>query len=370
MRKRLLAVLLSATVGVMLLAGCGNSEEAAPAASEQAEEEAAGTEEAPAAEEAAAEEAAAEGASGAEEAASSDSVDTSTNYLEGKKIAVLLKSYTHMFWVEAANEAELMAEQYGCEVEILAPTVANSNEEQIELLENSLVSPPDLYIIVPADSKGIAPAIAEINSEGIPIVNVNTQILDESVSYDSYVSANQYDLGYTTVSTAIEKIGEEGKAIIIFGKPGAQTYMERNEGAEAAFAEHTGWEVLDNQVANGDRNEAMTVMQTLMTKYSDIDLVYAQDGEMALGAAEAIKAAGKEGEIKVVGENSSVEICNAIESGALYMVYDDAAWSQMETGFKVANLVLGGETVEDTYYSPIYLVDSDNVEEYAKRYEE
>ena len=370
MRKRLLAVLLSATVGVMLLAGCGNSQEAAPAASEQAEEEAAGTEEAPAAEEAAAEEAAAEGASGAEEAASSDSVDTSTNYLEGKKIAVLLKSYTHMFWVEAANEAELMAEQYGCDVEILAPTVANSNEEQIELLENSLVSPPDLYIIVPADSKGIAPAIAEINSEGIPIVNVNTQILDESVSYDSYVSANQYDLGYTTASTAIEKIGEEGKAIIIFGKPGAQTYMERNEGAEAAFAEHAGWEVLDNQVANGDRNEAMTVMQTLMTKYSDIDLVYAQDGEMALGAAEAIKAAGKEGEIKVVGENSSVEICNAIKSGALYMVYDDAAWSQMETGFKVANLVLGGETVEDTYYSPIYLVDSDNVEEYAKRYEE
>jgi ABC-type sugar transport system substrate-binding protein len=363
MKKKLLGVLLTAAVCTSLLAGCGSSQEAEalaaaePAMSEDAEEGPAESEES-------------ETQEATEEPAASEGIDTSANYLEGKKIIVLLKSYTHMFWVEAANEAEMLADQYGCEVEILAPTVANSNEEQIELLENSLVSPPDLYIIVPADSQGIAPAIAEINAEGIPIVNVNTQITDESVSYDSYVSANQYELGYTTVSTAIEKLGEEGKAIVIFGKPGAQTYMERDEGASAAFAEHTGWEVLDNQVANGDRNEAMTVMQTLMTKYSDIDLVYAEDGEMALGAAEAIKAAGKDGEIKVVGDNSSVEICDAIKSGALYMVYDDAAWSQMETGFKVANLVLGGESVEDTYYSPIYLVDSDNVEEYSKRYEE
>ncbi len=363
MKKKLLGVLLTAAVCTSLLAGCGSSQEAeAPAAAEPAMSEDA--------EEGPAESEESETQEATEEPAASEGIDTSANYLEGKKIIVLLKSYTHMFWVEAANEAEMLADQYGCEVEILAPTVANSNEEQIELLENSLVSPPDLYIIVPADSQGIAPAIAEINAEGIPIVNVNTQITDESVSYDSYVSANQYELGYTTVSTAIEKLGEEGKAIVIFGKPGAQTYMERDEGASAAFAEHTGWEVLDNQVANGDRNEAMTVMQTLMTKYSDIDLVYAEDGEMALGAAEAIKAAGKDGEIKVVGDNSSVEICDAIKSGALYMVYDDAAWSQMETGFKVANLVLGGESVEDTYYSPIYLVDSDNVEEYSKRYEE
>lgn len=369
MKKKVLGILLVTAMATSLLAGCGSGKEPEssnePAeAQEQAETEEESTE---ASEESEPE----ENAPAAEDIASeAGELDTAENYLAGKKIAVLLKSYTHMFWVEAANEAKLMADRYGCEVEILAPTVANSNEEQIEPLENSLVSPPDLYIIVPADSKGIAPAIAEINSEGIPIVNVNTKITDESVSYDSYVSANQYDLGYTTVSTAIEKIGEEGKAVIIFGKPGAQTYMERNDGAEAAFAEHAGWEVLDNQVANGDRNEAMSVMSTLLTKYSDIDMVYAEDGEMALGAAEAIKAANKTGDIKVVGENSSVEICEAVASGALYMVYDDAAWSQMETGFKVANLVLGGQDVKDTYYSPIYLVDSDNVEEYAKRYDE
>ena len=52
------------------------------------------------------------------------------------------------------------------------------------------------------------------------------------------------------------------------------------------------------------------------------------------------------------------------------MTYDDGAWAQMEMGFKAANMVLGGETVEKTYYSDIYLVDADNVTEYAKRYEE
>ena len=91
---------------------------------------------------------------------------------------------------------------------------------------------------------------------------------------------------------------------------------------------------------------------------------------MALGAAEAIKQAGKQGEILVAGDNSSAEICAAIEDGSLFMTYDDAAWAQMEMGFKVANLIMGGQKVEDTYYSPIQLVDSDNVAEYKTRYEE
>ena len=146
MKKKLLGVLLTAVVTTSLLAGCGSSEEpAAPAAQEEPEN----VEEAEEETEAAGEVAEPEEAT--EEAATSEGIDTSENYLEGKKIVVLLKSYTHMFWVEAANEAEMLADQYGCEVEILAPTVANSNEEQIELLENSLVSPPDLYIIVPAE---------------------------------------------------------------------------------------------------------------------------------------------------------------------------------------------------------------------------
>ena len=294
---------------------------------------------------------------------------TSENWLKGKKVDVLLKSYTHMFWVEAANEAKQLGEEYGCDVEILAPTVANSNEEQIELIERSLITPPDIYIIVPADSAGIAPAIQEINDAGIPIVNVNTKISDESVLYDAFVSCNQYDLGYDTVSKGIELIGEEGKAVIINGKPGAQTYAMRTEGAYAAFADHAGWEVLDEQIANADRSEAMNTMQTLLTKYDNITMVYAEDGEMSLGCAEAIKQAGKTDDIKIIGENSSVEICQAIKDGNLFMMYDDAAWAQTKMGFEVANLIMGGQTVEKTYYSDIQLITSDNVDEYAKRYE-
>ncbi len=357
MKKKVWGLILAAAMTAALM-GCSSK---APAETEMPEAEAPAepTTEAPA-----------EAEKPEAEAPAQTPADTDVNNLEGKKIAVLLKSYTDMFWVEAANEAKLQGEKYGCEVEILAPTVSNSNEEQIQLIENSLVSPPDLYVIVPADSEGIAPAIQAVNDAGIPIVNVNTKITDESVTYDTYVSCSQYDLGYTTISTAIEKIGGEGKAIIIFGKPGAQTFVERNEGAEDAFKEHAGWEVLANEIGKGTRNDAMTVMQTLLTKYPEIDMVYAQNGEMALGVVEAIKQAGRTDEIKVAADNCNSEICQAIEDGSIYMTYDDGAWAQMEMGFKAANMVLGGETVEKTYYSDIYLVDADNVTEYAKRYEE
>lgn len=378
MKKNLLgkvtALSLTIAMAVSGLAGCGSSSAAtsaaasSAAASTAASSAAASMADSSAAASTADSVATSSKASGTSSASSTTaSVDTSTNNLKGKKIDVLLKSYTHMFWVEAANEAKALGEEYGCDVEILAPTVANSNEEQIQLIESALVSPPDLFIIVPADSEGIAPAIQEINDAGIPIVNVNTKIADTSVSYNSFVSCNQYDLGNTTISTAIDSIGETGKAVIIFGKPGAQTYVDRETGAKDAFAKHSGWEVLDDQVANGDRNQAMTVMQNLLTKYSDITMVYAEDGEMALGAAEALKQAGKT-DIKIVCENSNTEICQAIEDGSIFMTYDDAAWAQTKLGFEVANMVLGGEKVEDTYYSEIQLVNSSNVKEYAKRY--
>ena len=52
------------------------------------------------------------------------------------------------------------------------------------------------------------------------------------------------------------------------------------------------------------------------------------------------------------------------------MTYDDAAWAQMDLSFEVADKILNGEEVEDTYYSDIQLVNADNVEEYATRYDE
>ena len=63
--------------------------------------------------------------SGCSESGSSDGNNADTGGLAGKKVTVLLKSYTHMFWVEAANEAKALGDKYNCEVEILAPTVSN-----------------------------------------------------------------------------------------------------------------------------------------------------------------------------------------------------------------------------------------------------
>ncbi len=299
-------------------------------------------------------------------------IDTSVNYLEGLDVDVLVKSRTHMFWVEAANSAEAMGDLYGCNVEILAPETASSNEEQIELLENSLVNPPDIYIIVPADSNGIAPAIQEINEAGIPIVNLNTKILADDCDYESFISVNQTDFGYNTVTNAIERIGDTGNAIHIMGTAGAQTYAERCEGADSAFADNPGWTVLESQYADANRDTAYTVMNTLITKYADegIDLVYAEDGEMTLGCAQAIDDAGMTGEIKLAGENFNSEISEGVENGSIFLTMDDSAWLQTEVAFAVANAVMGGVDVEDVYYSPLFPVDSSNIDEYTAMYNE
>ena len=139
---------------------------------------------------------------------------------EGKTVAFLVKNMNNSFWIEMVDAALKQRDEYGGTLQVLAPIDTDSNEQQIQLLEQSLVNPPDLYVIIPTDSVGIVPAIEEINEAGIPIINLNTQIVGD-VEKVTFLSCENYLLGYNVAKAGAELVGNEGKVVMLAGVPGS-----------------------------------------------------------------------------------------------------------------------------------------------------
>ena len=112
--------------------------------------------------------------------------------------------------------------------------------------------------------------------------------------------------------------GGKGNMVIITGKPGQFDVVQRTNGAKAALADaKADIKIIAEQPADWSKDKALTVMQDLLTRYPNIDIVFGQDDPMALGALQAIKASGTEG-IKVFGVNGNKDACNAIKAGDMY----------------------------------------------------
>lgn len=273
--------------------------------------------------------------------------------LSGKRVVLLVKQMANDFWVELVDAAEAAAEEYGIELEVLCPLTADSNEEQISLLEQALLNPPDVFIISPADQEGIIPAIEKINDAGIPIIDVDTPITSEDVEILTFVGSNNYDLGYDLANAAVEKTGiEGGKVLIVEGKTGAASSQQRTEGAEAAYAEQ-GWEILDKQPGNWSRDDSYNVVQNLLQKYNDVDVIQFNSVAMALGAYEAVTKSGQT-DIKCVAVDKNAEALQLMtdtDAANLFCLIDNPPDFIGSKSVELAVSWLQGETIEAEYTS-------------------
>lgn len=273
--------------------------------------------------------------------------------LSGKRVVLLVKQMANDFWVELVDAAQKTADEKGIELEVLCPLTADSNEEHISLLEQALLDPPEVFIVVPADQEGIIPAIEKINDAGIPIINLDTPITSEETDILTFVGSNNYDLGYDLAKAAVEKTGiKEGKVLIVEGKTGAASSQQRTAGAEAAYAE-LGWEVLDKQPGNWSRDESYNVVQNLLQKYNDVDVIQFNSVSMALGAYEAVTKSGQT-DIRCVAVDKNAEALQLMkdtDAATLFCLIDNPPDFIGSKGVELAVASIQGETVEAEYTS-------------------
>jgi ABC-type sugar transport system substrate-binding protein len=286
------------------------------------------------------------------------------------EVSLLVKKLSSSFWVDIENGVKDACAELGWTLrETLCPITPDSNEEQIELLEQDLLDPPDLYILCPADSKGIAPAIEQINKAGVPIINVNTRIDGEGLEVVSFVGVDCRQIAGQVAEAMAKEMNYKGNIVILQGTTGSQTGIDYYEGAVEVYEKYKDIVILDSQVANYQRQEGMTVTQNLLQKYDNIDAIHACNLEMALGAAVACEQAGRTN-ILICGINMSDEGAKALKDGKLGIIADDNPYNVAYTSIYTAKDYFDGKDVPENVICPATMVlpNTDVAQSYYDRY--
>ena len=164
-----------------------------------------------------------------------------------------------------------------------------------------------------------------------------------------------------------EQLGGKGNVLMMHGHPGQTAEVKRTEGAMDILAQNPDMTLLDEQTADWDRAEAMTLMENWIQAYGDqINAVFCQNDEMALGALNALVQAGKKDNVLVVGVDAIDDALQSVKDGKMdATVYQDCK-GQAEGAIEAAYKLAKGESVEKEILIPFILVTTENVDEYLK----
>lgn len=282
----------------------------------------------------------------------------------GKNITVILKNSTAPFFISVAEGAKAAGEELGYNVEVKTPVdtaEGSGNEQQSQLCEEAIVNGADLVVLCPVDTEAIVPAAQKIADEGIPIVSLNTRMADESLA-KTFVGLENVQQGYETAKALFEKMGGKGTLIILEGSTGAQTSLDRIEGCKKALEEYPDIKLVASQSANYSRAEALNVAQNLLQSYPDVTAIFCCNDEMALGAAEAVDAAGKTGKIMISGQDANDDAISALKEGKITLTSFGNPYMQGYESIVAAADVLEGKDVKDFYEVATKVVDESNAD--------
>ncbi len=240
----------------------------------------------------------------------------------GPRLALVMKTPNNPFFIDMQKGAEEAARRLGVELTVQAPEREIDVEKQMQIVENLIETGVGALCIAPASSKGILPALAKANAARIPIVVVDDEVDREAaaeagVHTESYVGSDNVEGGRLAGRYLVEASGGRANVAVLEGIPGHETGDSRLRGFREAVRAAPGVRIVASQTANWERDQGYSVFQNMLQAHPEIDSVFACNDMMALGAAEAMAAAGPTGTIRVIGFDAVEDARKAIAEGAL-----------------------------------------------------
>ncbi|CAM3944189.1 MULTISPECIES: ribose ABC transporter substrate-binding protein RbsB [Rahnella] len=263
----------------------------------------------------------------------------SANVLAKDTIALVVSTLNNPFFVSMKDGAQKEADKLGYNLIVLDSQ--NNPAKELANVQDLTVRGTKLVLINPTDSDAVGNAVAMANQAKIPVITLDRQATKGVVA--SHVASDNAFGGKMAGDYIAKKLGENAKVIELEGIAGTSVARERGKGfAQAAEKHH--FQILASQPADFDRTKGLNVMQNLLTAHQDVQAVFAQNDEMALGALRALQTAGKT-DVLVVGFDGTEDGIKAVNSGKMGATVAQRPEQIGVIGVQTADKVLKGEKV-------------------------
>ncbi len=203
-------------------------------------------------------------------------------------------------WRVKMNRDMVRESMFYGNIDLEIRTANGSNAQQIADIQYFIEKRVDLLIVSPNTSEALTPVIEQASNAGIKIIIADRKVFTDS--YDAFVGADNYQIGQAVGNYLFVLLPQGGTIVEICGTKTSSPAIERHEGFINAVKE-SGMDIKLLETLDGQWNKssAYESMLVILEKYPDIDVVFAHNDEMALGAYEAAQSVGRERDIKFIG---------------------------------------------------------------------
>ncbi|ABS15516.1 MULTISPECIES: sugar ABC transporter substrate-binding protein [Brucella/Ochrobactrum group] len=282
------------------------------------------------------------------------------------KVGLVMKSLANEFFKQMQAGAEDYAAKNTDKFSFAAVGMKDERDfaAQVDAVENFITQQFNVIVLAPADSKAMVTPVKKALEAGIKVINIDVA-LDEEAKKQAGVDLAFFGPdnreGAKLAGMALAKeLGKGGKVVILEGNPEADNAKERKKGFDDAVAEG-GLTLLDSKTAHWETEEANTLMTNFLTQYQDIQGVMAANDSMALGVVKALDAAGKSGQIKVVGFDNIPAVQPLIKEGKMLATVDQFGAQMAAMGIDYGLKELAGEKFSGWVKTDIKLITAQDL---------
>ena len=277
------------------------------------------------------------------------------------RIALVMKSLANEFFVTMAEGARKHQAEHADDYELVVNGIRNESDitQQVALVEQMLAQGVQAIVIAPADSRALVPVLRRAHAQGVVVVNIDNKlddaILTEANLHVPFVGPDNRAGARMIGEVLAGRLKRGDQVAILEGIPTAFNAQQRRLGFEDAMRA-AGIDVVAVQSARWEQDQATAVAAALLREHPGLDALLASNDNMALGAAAAVRQAGRTGQVHVVGFDNIAAVRQLLEDGRILATADQHADRLAVYGIEYALEILRGSASPGDRQTPVDLI--------------
>jgi ribose transport system substrate-binding protein len=261
------------------------------------------------------------------------------------RLALIVKTRNNPFFDPMIRAAEKEAKALGVSLEVQSPAQESDKERQFALVQDMTAKGVQALLITPADSKGIVPALKQAQDKGVLVINLDNRVDPDTASaaglkLGGYVGADNEAGGRLAGEAMAKALSSQAKVAVLEGIRGADNAEARKRGFQAGIG--SSLNVIASDSAEWDTQKAYAKFQSMLAAHRDLAGVFCANDKMALGAMKAIREAGRQGKLTVVGYDNIPDVRPYLASGEMHATIEQHPDLMGKYGVKMAVGILSG----------------------------
>ncbi len=266
-------------------------------------------------------------------------------------IGLAISTLDNPYFVALRDGARAEAKAQG--LSLITVDAQNDAARQISNVEDLIQRKVSVILLNPTDSDAVANVVKEANAAGIKVISLDREVDGATVSVS--IASNNVAGGEMAGNALLTKIGGKGNVVELVGIPGSSAARERGEGFDDVIKADAAVKLVAEQPANFDRAQGLSVMENILQRDRNIQGIFAQNDEMALGAATAVEEAGLKN-VAIVGFDATPDGVAAVKAGQLTGTIQQRPELIGKAGVDAAKRLLAGQPVPTSIAVPVSLI--------------